>query len=251
MLRTRLIPALLVNSHLELVKTISFSSRNYLGDPLNASYIFSGFDVDELLVLDIDASPENRAIPDQFVSALALYTTVPLTIGGGINSLDQIQGLLARGVEKVVLSSVLKRDLYFLKQAVDRFGSSSISVILNTRCDDCGQYQAWFGKPDSKPGLPLLSLAQQCEQTGAGELIINCIDLDGTRDGFDIDLFTQLNNLLTIPLVALGGCGTTDHIAQLLNKTPISGVAAGSYFVYAPFTNQVLLNYPFTPYSRI
>jgi len=244
MLRPRLIAALLVDHQLHLVKTRQFAERHYLGDPLNAAYVFSGYQVDELLVLDIDATPQGRPIPALFVEALARFTSVPLTIGGGIRSLDQIHDLLALGVEKVALSAALNGNLSFLQQAANRFGSSTISVVLNVRHQPDGTPLAWFGRPCSEvAGQPLALLAQTCQQAGAGELVIHAADRDGYRSGFPVDCLVGLNEQLTIPLVALGGCGTQSHIRELLSATPLSGVAAGSLFVYAPGTDQVLLNY--------
>jgi cyclase len=247
MLRPRLIAALLVDAQMHLVKTTLFEQRHYLGDPLNAAYVFSGFEVDELLVLDIDATPDGRSIPAPFVEALSRFTRVPLTIGGGISSLEQIHDLLALGVEKLALSSVLSRNFSFLQQAADRFGTSTISVVLNVQHHGVEQPLAWFGRPNpSTAGQPLLELALACEQAGAGELVLNSIDRDGRRTGFDVPLLATLNSQLTIPLVALGGCGNHNHIAELLAASPLSGVAVGSFFVYAPGTQEVLLNYPHT-----
>lgn len=246
MLQPRLIPALLVDGQLQLVKTTGFGTRHYLGDPLNAAYVFSGFEVDELLVLDIDASTEGRSIPLPFVAALARFTSVPLTVGGGITNLEQIHDLLALGVEKVALSAVLSREFSFLQQASDRFGSSTISVILNVRSPGESPALAWCGRPDAAgagPGKPLAELALACQQAGAGELVIQAADRDGQRQGYAVSLLAELNRQLTIPLVALGGCGSHGHIAELLQASPLSGVAAGSLFVYAPASQQVLLHY--------
>lgn len=246
MLQPRLIPALLVDSQLQLVKTINFGSRHYLGDPLNAAYVFSGFEVDELLVLDIDASSQGRCIPLPFVASLARFTSVPLTVGGGISSLEQIHDLLALGVEKVALSTALSREFSFLQRAADHFGSSTISVILNVHISDQEPVLAWFGRPDSAvgPGRPLVELAVACQQAGAGELLIQAADRDGQRQGYAVQVLVELNRRLTIPLVALGGCGNHGHIAELLQASPLSGVASGSLFVYAPDSKEVLLHYP-------
>jgi cyclase len=247
MLQPRLIPVLLVDDQLQLVKTTGFNKRHYLGDPLNAAYVFSGFEVDELLVLDIDASTQRRSIPLPFVAALARFTSVPLTVGGGISNLEQIHDLLALGVEKVVLGAVLRREFSFLKQAADRFGSSTISVILNVRSHGDGPALAWLGRPDATgagPGQPLAQLALACQQAGAGEVVIQAADRDGQRHGYAVALLAEVNRKLTIPLVALGGCGCHGHMAELLQATPLSGVAAGSLFVYAPGSQQVLLHYP-------
>jgi cyclase len=247
MLRPRLIASLLVDQQLHLVNTTGFSRRHYLGDPLNAAYVFSGFEVDELLVLAIDASPQGEPIPLRFVEALARFTSVPLTVGGGITNLEQIHDLLALGVEKVVLSAALRPGFSLLEQAAARFGSSTISVLLNLRRSPSGEPLAHFGRPDpDQPGQALLPLALACQAAGAGELVLNDADREGTGSGFDVPLLAGLNAQLTIPLVALGGCGGPGHIQELLDVTPLSGVAAASLFAYAPGGRQVLLNYPST-----
>jgi cyclase len=240
----RLIPTLLVDHDLHLVKTTRFGQRHYLGDPLNAAYVFSGYEVDELMVLDIDATPRGEVIPLRFVQALACFTTVPLTVGGGISSLAHIHDLLAFGVEKVALSAALTLDWTFLEQAANRFGSSTISVVLNVYRGANGEPFAAFGRPShSNPGQSLFQLAHACEQAGAGELVLHDTQREGTRTGYDVHLLAALNDQLSIPLVALGGCGNHAHIQELLTTTPVSGVAAGSLFAYAPSSRQVLLNY--------
>lgn len=244
MLRPRLIASLLVDHQLHLVRTSGFEQRQDLGDPLNAAYVFSGFEVDELLVLDIDATPERRTIPLPFVEALARFTSVPLTVGGGIRSLDQIHDLLALGVEKVALSAALASDPAFLSEAAARFGSSTISVLLNLRRGPAGEALACFGRPGRDAlGQPLQPLALSCQDAGAGELVLHDSDREGGGAGFDAPLLAALNAQLSIPVVALGGCGSHAHIDALLSATPLSGVAAGSLFAFAPSTRQVLLNY--------
>jgi len=253
MLAPRLIPVLLVDSKFRLVKTINFAQRHYLGDPFNASYVFSAFEVDELLVLDIDATPQGRSISLRFVESLARFTRVPLCVGGGISSLQQIQDLLALGVERVALSAALQSNFCFLQQATERFGSSSISVVINVleRSDsgdsDLGPPTAFLGRHDAgHSGHALLDLALLCQQAGAGELILNFIKRDGTRCGYAVEQLAAVNRQFTIPLVGLGGCGSHFHIAELLAASPLSGVAAGCLFVYAPDSREVLLNYPLT-----
>ena len=253
MVQPRLIPVLLVDHQLHLVKTTAFDRRHYLGDPLNAAYVFSGFEVDELLVLDIDATPQGRSIPMRFVEALARFARIPLSVGGGITTLEHIHELLALGVEKVALSAALQRDFSFLQKAADRFGSSTISVVLNVSEPSCpndselASALACFGRPDSSNARqPLLDLARACEEACAGELVLNYVQRDGTRMGYSVAQLAALNRQLTIPLVGLGGCGSDGHIAELLSATPLSGVAAGSFFAYAPESREVLLNYPLT-----
>ena len=253
MLLPRLIPVLLVDDQLNLVKTTSFAQRQYLGDPLNAAYVFSGFEVDELLLLDIDASPQGRSIPFRFVEALARFSRVPLCVGGGITKLEQIHDLLKLGVEKVALSAILNRDFAFLQQAAERFGSSTISVVLNCleptgpTDSDLASVMACFGRPDDVNGSQLLlDLALACQQAGAGELVLNYVQRDGTRTGYAVPQLAALNRQLTIPLVGLGGCGNNRHLAELLEATRLSGVASGSLFAFSPDSRQVLLNYSLT-----
>lgn len=244
MLKPRLITSFLVDSSQHLVKTINFSERNYLGDPLNAAYIFSGFEVDELLVLDIDASLEGRTISYDFVKALASFTKVPLSVGGGISELSHIQDLLSFGVEKIVISSEIENDFSFLEKAVNKFGSSSISVIINVKHDlEKNTQVAYLGRSRKNSSYCLESLSMSIQNSGAGELIINNIDLEGTRKGFDIALMKKLNEKLSIPLVALGGAGNIKHIEDLLMATPINGIACGTFFVYANESKDVLMNY--------
>lgn len=244
MLLPRLIPSLLLDKDLHLVKTIRFSDRHYLGDPLNAAYVYSGYQVDELLVLDIDATASGRCIPLSFVEALARFTKVPLTVGGGIHSLEEIQSLLALGVERVILGSALMKDLAFLRQAVERFGSSTISVMINLTRTPEGKLMGYFGREGKGHASPLVQLACACEAAGTGEIVVNDVEREGTREGYDLRLYAELNDALSIPLVALGGCGGEQHIEELVKATPVSGIAAGSLFVYAPGTQEVLLNYP-------
>lgn len=244
MLQPRLIPSLLVDKNLHLVKTTRFGDRHYLGDPLNAAYVYSGYEVDELLVLDIDASAAGRCIPLAFVEALARFTRVPLAVGGGIRTISDIQSLLALGVERVVLGSALMNDLAFLHEAAERFGSSTISVVINVTRSPDGTALGYLGRDGQHLAAPLLTLARACEAAGAGEIVVYDVEREGTRAGFDVALYSALNAALTVPLVALGGCGDEHDIEGLIHATPISGIAAGSLFVYAPASREVLLNYP-------
>ena len=244
MLERRLIPSLLIDSNQHLINTRRFSERHYLGDPLNAAQIFSGFEADELLVLDIDASYEERTIPFEFVKALAYFTNVPLTVGGGISNLSQIRDLLSFGVERIALSSKISNNFKFLEKAANQFGSSSISVIINLCLDnDDKKQKGYLGRPEINTPHSIDQLAKDIQNAGAGELIINNIDKEGTKEGFDLELIKRLNETLEIPLVALGGCGNLMHIEELLLNTPVSGVACATLFVYGNEYNDVLLNY--------
>ena len=242
MISNRIIVCLLIDSQLHLINTKNFLKNNYLGDPLNAAYIFSNYEVDELLVLDVEASKKSKCISYEFVKALSNFTTVPLTVGGGISSLKQIKDLLSFGVERVVIGENQKSSYTFLRKACKRFGSSSISAVLNVKKSANGEYQLFMGR-NKIINSDILSEAFSCQEAGAGELIINSMDRDGCRRCLDIDLMKKLNENLSIPIVAMGGCGNSKHIDELLKATPLSGIACSSIFVYAPGTEQVLLKY--------
>ena len=153
----------------------------------------------------------------------------------------------------MALSSALKDDFTFLQKAVERFGSSTISVVLNSftptgsDVENLASAMACFGRPDEgHEGQPLLDMALACQHAGAGELVLNHSQRDGTRTGYAVGQLAELNRQLTIPLIGLGGCGSNEHLSELLLASPLSGVAAGSLFAYAPDSKEVLLNYPLT-----
>jgi cyclase len=245
MLRKRIIPSLLVDSAQHLVKTTKFSDRVYLGDPRNASYVFSGFEADEILLLDIDATSDARPPNFELIRSISQFSSVPLAVGGGIRSLEHIQSIIAAGVERVVLGSILSHDPLFLYRAVQTFGSSSISVIINCVYHQDCKSLASFGTSFSTTTIhSVYDLAHYCFREGAGEVILYDVEADGTRRGFNIDLFASISCTLPIPVIAIGGGDNAHDVSCLLNSTDVAGAALGSSFVYAPNTHQVLINYP-------
>ena len=170
-------------NNLNLINTKQFVKKKYIGDPLNAAYIFSNYEADELLVLDINASSRSKCISFEFIKALANFTTVPLTIGGGVSNLKQIKKILSFGVEKVAIGQHMKEDFPFLKEASFRFGSSSITAILNIKELLNNNYEIYMGK--ILKNYDILEVAYLCQEAGAGELIINNIDRDGCKNGFN------------------------------------------------------------------
>jgi cyclase len=244
MLQRRLVPSLLVDGGGHLVKTTRFSDRLYIGDPRNACYVLSGFQADEIILLDIDATHECRAPDLSLIQSIARFSSVPLAVGGGIKSLENIESILSLGVERVVLSSALYQNYGFLKDAVKNFGSSSISVILNHYSFVGGVAMGCFGTTNnSKSFEPLLELAHICCSEGAGEVILYDVTSEGTRSGFDCGLFKLISEKLTIPTIALGGGSSPDNVRQLFQSSEVAGVSLGSCFVFAPGTHQVLINY--------
>ena len=239
MLQRRLIPALLLDRNQHLVKSTCLQDRIYIGDPQNACYLFSGFHADEIFLLDIDSTRDGYLPNVDLVSKIAEFASVPLAFGGGIHTLNQIDSILGVGVERVVLSSVLRDNPNFLRQAVSSFGSSSVSVILNHSTYIDKTPMGSFGLPLSTNDLhPLQQLAHFCENEGVGELIIHDLSREGTRIGFDVDLFHYISRSLSIPLIALGGCHSHEDVRDLFSTTSVAGASIFSSFFFDPATHQ-------------
>jgi cyclase len=241
--RPRIIPVLLLKER-GLVKSVRFTDYQYIGDPLNAVRIFNEFHADELIILDIEASHEGRFVSLEFVNAIAEETTMPLSVGGGIHSIDGIGSLIEAGVEKVIIGSRAAEDAAFIKQASDEFGSSTISVCVDVKKDLHGLNRVCiFGGRRMTPFEPV-GFAQLMESRGAGELIIQSIDRDGTMVGYDIDIIDRVSSSVNIPVIALGGAGKEADLVKALELGHASAAAAGSLFVFQGLQRGVLINYP-------
>ncbi|MFN8615241.1 MAG: AglZ/HisF2 family acetamidino modification protein [Vampirovibrionales bacterium] len=245
MLIPRVIPCLLLNDGV-FVKTEQFKNPIYIGDPVNTINLFNRFEVDEIVVLDIGATPKQTGIRWDILEALAAECWVPLAYGGGIQTLDHIQRIIALGVEKVVLNSVLNtpQGLPLIQQAARQFGSQAIVASLDLKQNWLGQWEVvthhgtrtWKGKPET--------IAQQVEAAGAGEIFLNNVNRDGTFTGYDVSLIHRITHSVTIPVIACGGAGKRHHLVEPLLHGGASAVAAGSLFVYQGFTKGVLVNFP-------
>lgn len=243
MLRPRLIPILLLRG-LGLYKSIKFSSHKYIGDPLNAVKIYNDLKADELTFLDINASRENRCIPVEFVKRVGEEANMPFSVGGGINSIEQIRDLVKAGAEKVIINNFAFRKPEFIKMASETFGSSTIVVCLDVKKKFLGKNQTWVLNGKEPTGFDPLEFSQMMEEYGAGELIIQSIENDGLMTGYDIGLLKRISEKLTIPIVALGGAGGLNDMLKTFTEANIYGLAAGSMFVYHGHRKGILINYP-------
>lgn len=244
MLRPRITPCLLVHQG-GLVKTTKFRSPVYVGDPINAVRIFNEKEADELIVLDIDATV-NATDPDfKMIADLAAECRMPLCYGGGIMSVDQAKKIIGLGVEKVALSSAAVCDPNLVRAISDAIGRQSVVVVIDVRKKILGSAYEVFtrnGKTSAKTGA--LALAKAMEAAGAGEIIFNSIDRDGTMDGYDLALARQLRSAVNVPISILGGAGSLDDIADLIRNVGVVGASAGSLFVFKGQYRAVLINYP-------
>lgn len=243
MKRPRIIPVLLLQNG-GIVKTTQFKKPIYIGDPINAVRIFNDLKVDELILLDIDATNENRTISIDLVKEIGEEANMPFSIGGGIKDISTIQQIIQAGAERVVLNTVAFENPDFVRQAVATFGSSTISVCIDYKKNLLGKQQVYCKNGNKKTHLTPLEAAKMVQELGAGEVVLQSIDRDGTMNGFDLTTLQSVNQQLTIPLVALGGAGTTEDVSKLYQQVPINGIACGSLFVFQGEMRGVLIQYP-------
>ena len=244
MLRPRLIPCLLVRDK-GLVKTVKFSDPKYVGDPINAVRIFNEKAVDELMVLDIDATRMEREPDYRMIENLATECRMPLSYGGGIRTTEQIQRVIGLGVEKVAISAAAVVNPDLISQAATRVGSQSVAVVLDIRKG------GFLRRPEivthnatRRSGWAPAEFVREAEQRGAGEIVLNFVDRDGTGQGYDLDFVETLRAETTLPMTILGGAGSLEDVLSLWRSQGIVGAAAGSLFVFKGKYRAVLINYP-------
>ena len=242
MFRPRVIPILLLKG-LGLVKSIKFKDYKYIGDPINAVKIFNDLKADELVFLDIMASKEKRTISLDFVHKVGDEANMPFAVGGGIRTLQEIKEIINAGAEKVIINSYAVENPDFIRKASDIFGSSTIVVSIDVKRKILGNKQVYSYAGSKSTGINPISFAREMENEGAGEIIINSIDKDGTMSGYDIELIKSVSSAVTIPVVATGGAGSVNDFKAAIDANA-SAVAAGSIFVYHGPRNAVLINYP-------
>lgn len=244
MLRPRIIPCLLVKGA-GLVKTRQFGDPKYVGDPLNAVRIFNEKEVDELSVLDIDATAEGREPNYAMIRNLAGECRMPLCYGGGVSTADQIEKIITLGVEKVAISAAAVRNPDLIAEGARRVGAQSIVVVLDVKKTGLmRRYEVFTRNGTQKTGLNPVEFARRAQDLGAGEIVINAIENDGMMKGYDLGLIREVRAAVTLPLTVLGGAGTHDDIAGLIREFGIIGAAAGSLFVFKGKYRAVLISYP-------
>jgi cyclase len=241
MLRTRIIPILLLNDG-GLVKTVKFSKDKYIGDPINAVKIFNQKEVDELVLLDIGATRNGTAPNFLEIKEIVSEAFMPVGYGGGISKMEHIEQLFNIGVEKVILNSAIFENKQLIKEAIKIYGSQSIVASLDIKKDIWGNYKIYTNSGKKKQNISLDASIKLIQEIDFGELVINSIDKDGTMQGYDLDLIEKVSAMLDIPVVAVGGAGgITDFVNAI--KVGASAVAAGSMFVFQGVHKAVLISY--------
>lgn len=243
MLRPRVIPCLLVKNG-GLVKTVQFASPKYVGDPINAVRIYNEKEVDELVVLDIDATAQGREPDYLMIRNLAAECRMPLCYGGGVTSVAQAERIIGMGVEKVAISSAAVADPGLVGRMAEALGSQSVVVIVDVKKHPGRGYEVWTHNGTRRAPRNPMEFARQMQDRGAGEVVVNSIDNDGTMKGYDLALIGAIRASVTVPITALGGAGSLKDIRALFERFRIIGAAAGSLFVFKGVYRAVLINYP-------
>lgn len=239
----RIIPCLLLKNQ-GLYKTVRFKNSVYVGDPINAVRIFNEKEVDELIFLDISATPAKRGPNYDLISQIASECFMPFGYGGGITKLEEIETLFTIGVEKVIINSSAYSNIDLFKQASSKFGNQSIVASIDVKRNFWGSYEVFINNGTINIKEDPVTYAKKLENAGAGEIFINSIDNDGTYKGFDIEIIRKIANAVEVPVVACGGAGKLDDFRTAVIEGGASAVSAGSLFVFHGKHKAVLINYP-------
>ena len=243
MYRPRIIPVLLLKNQV-LVKSVRFRNHAYIGDPINAVRIFNDSKADELVFLDISATNESRIIDLDFVKSIGEEANMPFAVGGGICSIEDIQSILAIGAEKVIINTYAAKDPGFIRKASETFGSSTITVCIDVKKKLFNGLRCMVNAGSKTIDFNPIDFSKLMEANGAGEIIIQSIDRDGTMSGYDLSLINEISKAVKIPVIALGGAGNIDDLRKGYQIGNANGLAAGSMFVYMGPHKGVLINYP-------
>ncbi len=233
MLKTRIIPSLLLKDG-RMVKSIKFTNYRDVGHPLTTAKIYDAQRADELLFLDISASREGRKILFDLVRQVAEECFMPLGVGGGIASIEDVREILKSGADKVVINTAAVENPEFITKAATRFGSSTIVVSIDVKKNTGGSNEVFIRGASMPTGLDPVSWAKQVEQLGAGEILITSIDQEGTLSGYDLDLVGQIASAVSIPVIAHGGAGKLSDFKEAI----IAGASAVSAASIFHFTDQ-------------
>jgi cyclase len=227
-----------------LIKTVKFKNPTYLGDPRNTVKIFNDKEVDELVLLDTTATLEKKKPNFDLILEIVSEAFMPVAYGGGIRNLEDAKRILSLGVEKIVINTYAVENPSFITEAARQFGSSSVVVCIDVKTRFFGKPTVYIKSGCKSTHIDPVDHAMHMEQRGAGELIINSIDRDGTMSGYDLKLIRMVSSRVSIPVVACGGAGIVKHLGEAVKQAGASAVAAGSLFVYHGRHRAVLINFP-------
>lgn len=238
----RVIPILLLHKG-GLVKSVRFKDYRYVGDPINAVKIFNEKEVDEITVIDIDATRNNRPPDIRRIAEIAGEAFMPMAYGGGITTIQQIKDILFNGIEKVIINKAAHTQPELITEAAAFFGSQSIVVSIDVKKNLFGKYRVFTDNGRNNSGTDPVVFAKTMEAAGAGELLLNAIEHDGTYKGYDFKLIEAVADAVEIPVIAAGGASRLEDFRAAIGSGA-SAVAAGSMFVFQRPHQAVLISYP-------
>ncbi|MDO9418351.1 AglZ/HisF2 family acetamidino modification protein [Pararhizobium sp.] len=241
--RTRVIPVLLLRGQ-GLVKTVKFKDPKYVGDPINAVRIFNEKEVDELVFLDITATAENRDPPFDLLKDIAGEAFMPMAYGGGLTSIEQIRRVFALGFEKVIINSAVYGNIGLISEAAAIFGSQAVVCSVDLRRNWIGHYELVARSGKKREPVSLRDHLIAVDKAGAGEILVNAVDRDGTMSGYDLKLIREVSDTVSVPVIACGGARNVEDFSEAVSVGHASAVAAGSMFVFYGPHRAVLINYP-------
>ena len=235
MLAKRIIPCLDVRDG-RVVKGVNFVNIRDAGDPVELATYYSQQGADEIVFLDITATSDARDTVADVVERTAAQVFVPLTVGGGIRTLEDFQRLLRAGADKISVNSAAVKDPTLISRAAERFGSQCVVVAIDARRREDGTFEVYTAGGRNPTGIDAVEWAKQCEQLGAGELLVTSMDTDGTKSGFDVEMLRAVTAVVSIPVIASGGCGSLVHFGDLFEQTDCDAALAASLFHFGELT---------------
>ena len=235
MLAKRIIPCLDVKEG-KVVKGINFVGIKEVGDPVECAKEYNEQGADEIVFLDITATHEKRKTMIDVVERTAKVVFVPLTVGGGINSVEDFRNMLRAGADKVSVNSSAVRNPDLIKEAADIFGSQCVVVAIDARRREDGGFTVVINGGRIDTGFDAVQWAKKVYELGAGEILLTSMDADGTKQGFDIELLNAITEVVDIPVIASGGCGKLEHFSQVFKETSADAALAASLFHYKELT---------------
>jgi cyclase len=235
MLKARIIPCLDVKDG-RVVKGVNFVNLRDAGDPVEIARAYDKAGADELCFLDITATHENRGIILDVVRRTAAQCFMPLTVGGGVRTADDIRGLLLAGADKVSINSAAVSNRQFVKEAAEKFGSQCIVVAIDARRTGPGRWEIFTHGGRKETGIDAVSFAKEVVALGAGEILLTSMDRDGTGAGFDLELTRAISDAVEVPVIASGGVGNLDHLTEGIRDGHASAVLAASIFHFGTHT---------------
>jgi cyclase len=242
MLKNRIIPCLDVNNG-RVVKGINFIDLKDAGDPVEQAEYYDKCGADEICFLDITATQENRNTIIDIVNKTAEKCFVPLTVGGGIKSIQNIRDLLLAGADKVSINSAAVNDINFIKEASNKFGTQCMVVAVDAKKIAEDKWEIFTHGGRNKTGIDAINFAMQAEEYGAGEILLTSMDKDGTKNGYDLELLKNITSRVNIPVIASGGVGNLEHLYEGITEGGASAVLAASIFHYGEYTVQQAKEY--------